>query len=70
MTAIPHPLFLDPPDTAVAPLSGAEADALVGQLLRNQAWLGLWQLEPWLLAQLAAASNTFADALCECMGMF
>lgn len=63
MTAIPRPLFLGPPPSGAPTTSADEVSALVAVLLANQGWLNLWQVEPWLLAQLAASSATFADAM-------
>lgn len=66
MTALPRPLFLGgglctANDTP--PATPDEVNALVAVLLANQAWLNLWQVDGWLLAQLAASSPTFADAM-------
>ena len=44
-------------------LTAAQLQSLVQQILANQGWLGLWGLNRWLLAQAAACSQPFANAL-------
>jgi hypothetical protein len=52
-----------PPKHSFEIVSDNDVNTMITVLLYNQAWLSLWEIDVWLLAQLAAVSSTFADAL-------
>lgn len=68
LTVLPRPHLLGGGSRRDEALTPHDRDSIVGLLLGNQGWLGLWELPPWLLAQLAAVSQSFAHALVSRVG--